>query len=177
MSEEMTLLHHTAEPLVFDRDRVYDQTKRDDKPDGFWVSVEGEQDWREWCESEQWGLDRLAVDNVVTLRDDANILYVETVEDLIHLDKRFGVSAGSVSLSRNYGMAWGSILRQYDGIIIAPYQWSVRTDIMWYYGWDCASGCIWNLRAIDDVTVRPRYEEVPIIPGGYTQTIQEVPRG
>lgn len=48
---------------------------------------------------------------------------------------------------------WPLIATRWDGIIIAPYQWSCRYDdrTFWYYGWDCASGCIWNLHAITDV--------------------------
>lgn len=35
----------------------------------------------------------------------------------------------------------------YDG---APYQWECRLDrdTFWYYSWDCASACIWNLQAV-----------------------------
>ena len=41
--------------------------------------------------------------------------------------------------------------RRVDGIIIAPYQWYCRMTVDWYYTWDCASGCIWNLDAIESV--------------------------
>ena len=44
---------------------------------------------------------------------------------------------------------WPKVAERYDGIIIAPYQWSRRLDgPMWYYGWDCASGCVWRARAV-----------------------------
>lgn len=48
---------------------------------------------------------------------------------------------------------WAAIGKLYDGIIIAPYLWERRLNggAMWYYGWDCASGCIWNPRAISEV--------------------------
>ena len=46
---------------------------------------------------------------------------------------------------------WDDVVRQYDGLIIAPYQWAKRCDYSWYYGWDCASGVIWNLRAVASV--------------------------
>ena len=26
--------------------------------------------------------------------------------------------------------------------------------LLWYHGWDCASGCIWDLKAIDSINVR-----------------------
>jgi len=37
------------------------------------------------------------------------------------------------------------VSKEYDGIEIAPYQWDARLSLIWYYGWDVASGCIWNL--------------------------------
>lgn len=40
------------------------------------------------------------------------------------------------------------VAKDYDGIEIAPYQESLRYDLEWYYGWDVASGCIWNFEGI-----------------------------
>lgn len=47
---------------------------------------------------------------------------------------------------------WEEISSQCDGIMIAPYQWDMRlhTLFFWYYGWDCSSGCIWNLDCIEE---------------------------
>ena len=41
---------------------------------------------------------------------------------------------------------WKLIAQEFDGIEIAPYQWEIRMDynFFWYYGWDCASGCLWR---------------------------------
>lgn len=35
----------------------------------------------------------------------------------------------------------------------APYQWRRRNErgFSWYYGWDCASGCIWRASAIREI--------------------------
>lgn len=46
---------------------------------------------------------------------------------------------------------------RYDGIIIAPYVWSLRLDIdfFWYYDWDCASGVIWNSAAVSNLIPLP----------------------
>jgi hypothetical protein len=32
----------------------------------------------------------------------------------------------------------------------------LRMGLMWYYGWDCASGCIWDTSVIERVTLEPR---------------------
>lgn len=39
---------------------------------------------------------------------------------------------------------WLRVKTQYGGIEIAPYQWKRRLSSFWYYGWDCASGAIWD---------------------------------
>lgn len=54
-----------------------------------------------------------------------------------------------------YTIDWFQVVRNFPGIIIAPYLWERRNsnrsnwDSCWYYGWDCASGCIWDLRCIE----------------------------
>jgi len=55
---------------------------------------------------------------------------------------------------------WEKISRQYSGIEINPYLWRRRLQGgMWYYGWDCASGCVWNESAIKEVKLLARYDE------------------
>ena len=52
---------------------------------------------------------------------------------------------------RSYRINWQPLTEQYAGIIISPYQWKRRLDGRasdWYYGWDCASACIWDLSAV-----------------------------
>ena len=47
---------------------------------------------------------------------------------------------------------WRAVAGDYAGLIITPYQWSRRLEpYSWYYGWDCASGCIWDPSAITDI--------------------------
>ena len=45
---------------------------------------------------------------------------------------------------------WHAVAQAYAGIEIAPYCWSLRFEyeFLWYYGWDCASGCVWELSAV-----------------------------
>ncbi len=51
-----------------------------------------------------------------------------------------------------YQLEWDKVKDKYQGIIIAPYQWECRLalETCWYYGWDCASGCIWDLDCIKE---------------------------
>ena len=47
------------------------------------------------------------------------------------------------------GIDWKKAARKYGGLIITPYQWDMRFELLWYYGWDCASGVIWGTKQIE----------------------------
>ena len=47
----------------------------------------------------------------------------------------------------------------YAGIEISPYLYERRYDSMHYYGWDVASGCIWNEIAIKEIRLLAVYDE------------------
>lgn len=149
----LSLSHFAAKPV----DRMEDRSRRlsvEAKPVGLWVSVDGDDDWESWCTSESWGLDRLAVRHRVTLSPTANILHVSTVAQLDAFHTEYA-SALLPGRARCHFIDWPRVARSHDGIIIAPYQWSRRLHPVtaWYYGWDCASGCIWGPRAIASIEV------------------------
>ena len=52
------------------------------------------------------------------------------------------------------------------GIIISPYQWDCRLALEsgWYYGWDCSSGCIWDISCIQDFIFLEENLEMPTEP-------------
>ncbi len=57
---------------------------------------------------------------------------------------------------------WIKVAKQYAGLIIAPYQWGYRLEpgTHWYYGWDCASGCIWDASVIERIeAIEPAISE------------------
>lgn len=143
----MRLIHYSTKPIErFDRAREYGAAFL--KPAGFWVSVEGPHDWKEWCEAENWG--PIECPHLVTLADGARILRVSTLDEIDAFHAEHSIPQPLLSTP---AINWGRVAEKYDGIIIAPYQFERRLarDFMWYYGWDCASGCVWNLAAIDDV--------------------------
>lgn len=41
---------------------------------------------------------------------------------------------------------------KFDGVIICPFQASVRYSLDWYLPWDVASGCVWRREAIAGVS-------------------------
>ena len=80
-------------------------------------------------------------------------MYLTTDEQVLNFAKLYPYAK---SLWHNeldtHEIDWKKVKSKYQGIIIAPYQWSCRLnlDSNWYYGWDCASGCIWDLDCIKD---------------------------
>jgi len=121
------------------------------KPQGLWLSVDGPWDWKAWCECENFWLETLANRFVITLRRNARILYISTVDGLDWVNER-AADSGVYDINRfgAHYIDWERVAGAYRGIIIAPYLWEARLDprYSWYYGWDCASGCIWDAKAI-----------------------------
>lgn len=158
----MRLMHYQAEPIAFDHERIYQQDEDRStftKPVGFWVSVQGEDDWPSWCRAEEWGTDSLVHAHEVRLSAAANIRVVSSVEEIDQFDDEYAIPTERQSLRgvdrAFWGIDWPAVVRRYDGIIIAPYLWERRlgSKCDWYYTWDCASGCIWNLAAIESVAL------------------------
>lgn len=165
----MRLLHHTdstefpppssikSTPQGFKREDG--RTERIDKPAGFWVSVEGPDDWAHWCTSESFGLGKRTFE--VLLSPNANILCLNSALDIDLFTQEYGMGyPGLPRLSMsNPGIDWKRVAEKHQGIIITPYIWSRRLDggASWYYGWDCASGCIWDAEAIAEIREIPDY--------------------
>lgn len=140
-----TFTHHPrggeAGPWEFDATRTYSQTKSWCKPTGFWLSVDD--DWRRWCEGDEmsWANSEPVAFDLDTDR----CLWLKSVEDIdkFHLEYVAGQDA--------YRIDWTPVIDSYAGIIIAPYQWERRLGgdaSDWYYPWDCASACIWDLSTL-----------------------------
>lgn len=148
----MDLRHYASEALELDRARQYGQASGDYKPNGFWVSVLGERDWPSWCMDEGFALDSLGAEHEVVLSESANIRLIESVDGLDEFFEAYRTALYPGD-ERRGAINWAMVAEDYDGILITPYQYGRRLNAMWYYGWDCASGCIWNLDAIESVRV------------------------
>ena len=144
---DLILAHYTAEPLVFDAQRTYAQHHPTFKPHGLWLTIDGEDGWRAWCEYESFHPESLAHRTEFRLRENANILHLESHRDVLHFTAKY---ADKLTRLRGW-VDWSRVVDQYDGVLIAPYLWSARMAIetTWYSTWDCASGCFWNLDAIE----------------------------
>lgn len=150
----MRLIHYTPTPQ-FQLTRLNVKQRPDLKPRGLWVSVEGEYDWKWWCEGENFRTENLKYSWEVKLKNQAGILIMEKSLHLDNFTALYSVPMflGASGASSANNIDWARFSMDYKGIIIAPYQWSKRMDMdkLWYYGWDCASGCIWDMNAIESV--------------------------
>jgi len=143
-------LSHFSEKLIEELRPIEPPRDPFFKPNGFWVSVDGADDWKAWCEAEAFALDSLAIRHRVILNDNFNILILNSPIDILQFSGEF--RAHNHEYFSDY-IDWLSVMKKWDGVIIAPYQWSLRhhPQTHWYYSWDCASGCIWNLNAIRSI--------------------------
>lgn len=115
----------------------------DRKPLGFWYGIDG--DWERWCRAEQWGLASKSFEYEVALGKE-RILLLSSVAELDDFHANYAANPYKGLAYLEY-IDWRRVAKEYDGIEITPYQWDRRLDGKahnWYYGWDCASGCIWQ---------------------------------
>lgn len=170
----MRLIHFSASPKVIEPRTVKQigptpngHNYMGAKPQGLWVSDEDDEyGWKWWCQNEEFKLDKLVYEHLVTLRPGAKILYIRSAKALDRFttqykDERAGTATKVLAKGRSYkdrqtvmDIDWALVAGLYQGIIITPYIWSRRLEpyTSWYYGWDCASGCIWDADAILAIT-------------------------
>ena len=127
------------------------------KPSGLWVTDMGEPyNWFNWCLQENFSIDKLKYQYKIEI-DITKIKIVDTLDKF----ERF----------HNYyydcvvnGVSWDTLAEYYKGIIISPYR-NDRSSIKnynfykdWYYGWDVASGCIWDTSCIANIELSKSYK-------------------
>lgn len=156
----MRLLHYSEKPLtrlrrkpVVQRDVMGSYTK----PRGLWVTPEGDEwGWMEWCGSERFRVDDWKHETDIFLTKNNNVLHLTTPLEMVAFDCEYKEDFSYKEESYVYQrINWQRVASEYDGLIISPYQWKHRLNMDWYYGWDCASGCIWNPKVLKLGACRP----------------------
>jgi hypothetical protein len=114
------------------------------KPRGLWYGVGPS--WIDWVRSEMpdW-----EVDNIFKIDIDVDkILKITNSEELLVFNKNYGVKTQYYNV-----IDWAKVASDYGGIEISPYNYKLRMEreVFWYYGWDVASGCVWNEGVITGV--------------------------
>ena len=151
----MRLIHFSTTPLT----RVVSvdagsgsQARAGMKPNGLWVSDENEDpSWRSWCEKEQFGpigTGAIVFEQEIEIVDDGSILHLAHEGAIRRFQQKFALKEDfppSINL-----IDWKKVAESFKGVLITPYCWSLRLEpgFLWYYGWDCASGVIWDASAI-----------------------------
>jgi hypothetical protein len=142
------------------------------KPEGLWVATD--EGWAEYCKGVgmrrgwQWCYE-------VRLKSDACILTISNGAELDRFTRIYGrgnpldayfpelSKAGWSEEAEHHAIDWPDLARRYQGILIHPYIADQRLSSFnyWYYGWDVASGVIWDadaIRALDVVEV-PHHDQ------------------
>ena len=128
------------------------------KPTGLWYECQdgSSQTWKAFCETGfSYGYSKYDKQYNVVLND-YEILFIP---DEHHFEKFYEMystnhpadPAGTRGFDKM--IDWPQVSRDYAGIEICPYLYSKRMDedSFWYYGWDVASGCVWDPKGIQDL--------------------------
>ena len=138
----MQLIHYSKNIIESLDDRPYPQEhmRCHAKPNGFWFSVEEEglkDGWKEWCKAEDFRVEHLRYSYQLILKHSAKILHLKTPEEIFEFTKKYAASSRSYDEEYdNNELKWDEIRKEYQGIIISPYQWDCRLSLesQWYYG-------------------------------------------
>jgi hypothetical protein len=165
----MTYYHWAPEPVKLYR-TSYPQ-RGHPKPHGFWFDVN--ESWKQWCEATQFHLQGLCYRHTVTIFDTSRVLYLRNAKDVDKFTLKYGHNmSGHIqplqnpeeidAFARQYGqdlfreirgqfsnyILWGEVAEKHSGIVIDPYFHSRSLKYLWYYGLNCAGGCIWDTKVI-----------------------------
>ena len=137
-------IHMSKKPFELEQ-RTFTQ-KISMKPNGFWYGFGSE--WIDWCRSEMTDWVGKYIYSVDV--GNSNILQIKTHMELMMFNREYQSNLSDAGYIREEGESidWKKVASKYDGIEINPYQFEARYQYLWYYGWDVASGCIWNLKSV-----------------------------
>ena len=129
---------------------------------GFWVSDEADHGWYQWCIDERFRLDKLKYAYLVEL-DMSKGLHIKTCSELDEFHNKYSYMRGEALSDLLEGfIRWDNVIQEHDFVLITPYLWEARFGHLWYYGWDCASGVIFNPRCITKLG-KPKSVGIPIL--------------
>ena len=121
----------------------------------------------------QFRLEALRYRHTVTILDASRILFLRKAKDIDAFTREYGRDlSGHIRLlqsaedtdgfGRKYGrdlfadiqkqfsnyIMWEEVAEKHSGIVINPYSRARSQTYLWYYGWNCAGGCIWDASVI-----------------------------
>ena len=106
--------------------------------------------------------------HTVTILDASRVLFLRNARDIDMFTRRYGrdlsaniellqdtetpelLRAGTgMIFPRSSGgfsnyIMWAQVAERHSGIVVDPYSRARSRTYLWYYGWNCAGGCIWD---------------------------------
>ena len=112
-------------------------------PFGLWYQVDDS--WEVWCMIKKcdWIGDYKTTFDV----DHSRMLVIATQEELLRFGQNYGIPISNCHVSIIQSINWEKVMADYDGMEISNnYHFNCLGDLelMWYHGWDVASGVVWN---------------------------------
>lgn len=114
------------------------------KPKGGLWGCRGEE-WREWCELEQFHLEKLKHHFYFKMKKGSKVYRIKTVKDFQYLLDNFGVLAtGGLQID------YSQVQKQYDAVevvgdIVYKLRFGTKDSHMGLYVWDVPSICVLNV--------------------------------
>lgn len=150
-------LHYSRNPLQHSELVSKNQTDQTDeynpyhKPKGLWITDDSEYNWERWVREEDFCTEKFVCKSQIDL-DLTDIHWIKNLRQFDAFNKKFSMETKALGLPRlvDKTINWQLVASHYKGVIITPYQGQRRLNrnCNWYYGWDVASGCIWNISAV-----------------------------
>ena len=163
------LFHYSEEAdKIFRPDRTLPSS--DHKPGGLWLSDDSDYGWYalvldqlrdgrpDWADADK-GL-RYKYGFEIDPCQSNQVLVLETPDDLRWFIGRYREATVRKCVVRDkpgcgLHIEWGRVKADYKGILITPFHRALsRKDpfFHWYIGFDCASGCFWDITCLTQVT-------------------------
>jgi hypothetical protein len=153
------LIHYSSENTEkIDLSRTYQQTTENlvfHTPNGLWLSVTGTDDWKNYCLKNDYRLENLKSLFQITLNPNAKILWLHDETVFKDFEKEYGYHEEGIDIhgdncTLSLSIAWERIITDYQGIIVSAVLPKLYNMGLWYDTWCCASGCIWDLQAVEN---------------------------
>lgn len=121
------------------------------KPYGLWVSDDNaELSWPKLQVYKNYQSKQPIYKHMLRLDPQHNVRIIRSIEELDAFSVAFDAGL-PWNRTSTFGIRWRLVAERYQGIIITPYLHERRYSPLtnWYWSWDCASGCIWDINAIE----------------------------
>ena len=137
--------YHFARKESFELEDRSISTAMIGKPNGFWYSLGSS--WYEWCMSGDSAcllggyLFEVEIDRSKIAKIDGSDREVK------QLEKKYP-QKNKPLIEKMSHPDWKSMSKDFKGFEVSRFGRDRLKSSMWYYGWDCSSGCIWDTSAI-----------------------------